>query len=639
MNFKLVSEFKPTGDQPQAVSKLVEGYPKYSRQTLLGITGSGKTFTMSNIIERLNKPTLVLAHNKTLAAQLYNEFKAFFPHNAVEYFVSFYDYYQPESYLPTTDTYIEKDSKVNEKIEQLRLKATAALMTRKDVIIVSSVSCIYNLGSPKNFEGLAINLSVGQKIQRQEILKKLLEIQYERNDTQLKSGNFRVRGSTIDIVQGFEEEITRIHLEEDKITKIEILDHLTLDTTDKPNYVLIFPARHYIIQQDQIQDALASIKYELNHRLKELPELEAQRLKQRTNYDLEMIDQMGYCNGIENYSRHFDKRKPGEPPFCLLDFFPKDFILFIDESHQTIPQVHGMYKGDYTRKKSLIDFGFRLPSAFDNRPLNFSEFEKYLNHTIFVSATPSEYEINSSRQVVQQIIRPTGLLDPEISIRSTKGQIEDLIKEIKQTVKDGSRILVTTLTKRMAEELADFLAKNDIKVRYLHSEIDTLERTEIIRELRLGLFDVLVGINLLREGLDIPEVSLVAILDADKEGFLRNTRSLIQTTGRAARNDKGRVIMYADVMTKSIKEAYEITTTRRKKQIEYNKQNHITPKTIIKPIKEKQVEIKDIKHIAKADIPNIIIELEAQMIIAAEELNFEAAIKLRDRVNELKKRI
>src|SRR3989344_1078440 len=348
MNFKLVSEFKPTGDQPQAVSKLVEGYPKYSRQTLLGITGSGKTFTMSNIIERLNKPTLVLAHNKTLAAQLYNEFKAFFPHNAVEYFVSFYDYYQPESYLPTTDTYIEKDSKVNEKIEQLRLKATAALMTRKDVIIVSSVSCIYNLGSPKNFEGLAINLNVGQKIQRQEILKKLLEIQYERNDTQLKSGNFRVRGSTIDIVQGFEEEITRIHLEEDKITKIEILDHLTLDTTDKPNYVLIFPARHYIIQQDQIQDALASIKYELNHRLKELPELEAQRLKQRTNYDLEMIDQMGYCNGIENYSRHFDKRKPGEPPFCLLDFFPKDFILFIDESHQTIPQVHGMYKGDYT---------------------------------------------------------------------------------------------------------------------------------------------------------------------------------------------------------------------------------------------------------------------------------------------------
>ena len=639
MNFKLVSEFKPTGDQPQAVSKLVEGYPKYSRQTLLGITGSGKTFTMSNIIERLNKPTLVLAHNKTLAAQLYNEFKAFFPHNAVEYFVSFYDYYQPESYLPTTDTYIEKDSKVNEKIEQLRLKATAALMTRKDVIIVSSVSCIYNLGSPKNFEGLAINLNVGQKIQRQEILKKLLEIQYERNDTQLKSGNFRVRGSTIDIVQGFEEEITRIHLEEDKITKIEILDHLTLDTTDKPNYVLIFPARHYIIQQDQIQDALASIKYELNHRLKELPELEAQRLKQRTNYDLEMIDQMGYCNGIENYSRHFDKRKPGEPPFCLLDFFPKDFILFIDESHQTIPQVHGMYKGDYTRKKSLIDFGFRLPSAFDNRPLNFSEFEKYLNHTIFVSATPSEYEINSSGQVVQQIIRPTGLLDPEISIRSTKGQIEDLIKEIKQTVKQGSRVLVTTLTKRMAEELADFLAKNDIKVRYLHSEIDTLERTEIIRELRLGLFDVLVGINLLREGLDIPEVSLVAILDADKEGFLRNTRSLIQTTGRAARNDKGRVIMYADVMTKSIKEAYEITTTRRKKQIEYNKQNHITPKTIIKPIKEKQVEIKDIKHIAKADIPNIIIELEAQMIIAAEELNFEAAIKLRDRVNELKKRI
>ncbi len=639
MDFKLVADFSQAGDQPEAIKKIVEGYPKYSRQTLLGITGSGKTYTMSNVIAKLNKPTLVLAHNKTLAAQLYNEFKAFFPHNAVEYFVSFYDYYQPESYLPTTDTYIEKDSKVNEKIEQLRLKATAALMTRKDVIIVSSVSCIYNLGSPKNFEGLALNLSIGQKIDRQEILKKVLEIQYERNDTELKSGNFRVRGSTIDLVQGFEEEITRIHLEENKISKIEILDHITLDIIEKPSYVLIFPARHYIIEQSQIQDAMASIRQELSQRLPELPELEAQRLKQRTNYDLEMIDQMGYCNGIENYSRHFDKRKPGEPPFCLLDFFPADFILFVDESHQTIPQVHGMYQGDYTRKKSLIDFGFRLPSAFDNRPLNFKEFEKYLNHVIFVSATPAEYELNSSGQVVQQIIRPTGLLDPEISIRPTKGQIQDLIQEIKQTVNKQNRVLVTTLTKRMAEELADFLSKNDIKVRYLHSEIDTLERTEIIRELRLGLFDVLVGINLLREGLDIPEVSLVAILDADKEGFLRNTRSLIQTIGRASRNDQGRVIMYADVMTKSIKEAYDITTNRRKKQLEYNKARNITPKTIIKPIKEKQVEIKDIKHIAKSDIPNIIIELEAKMRISAEELNFEQAIKIRDKITELKKRI
>lgn len=639
MDFKLVADFKEAGDQPQAIKKIVEGYSKYSRQTLLGITGSGKTYTMSNVIEKLNKPTLVLAHNKTLAAQLYNEFKAFFPRNAVEYFVSFYDYYQPESYLPTTDTYIEKDSKVNEKIEQLRLKATAALMTRKDVIIVSSVSCIYNLGSPKNFEGLALNLSVGQKIDRQEILKKVLEIQYERNDTELKSGNFRVRGSTIDLIQGFEEQITRICLQEDKITKIEILDHITLDIIEKPSYVLIFPARHYIIEQSQIKDAITSIRQELSQRLRELPELEAQRLKQRTNYDLEMIDQMGYCNGIENYSRHFDKRKPGEPPFCLLDFFPVDFVLFVDESHQTIPQVHGMYNGDYTRKKSLIDFGFRLPSAFDNRPLNFKEFEKYLNHVIFVSATPAEYEINSSGQVVQQIIRPTGLLDPQIQIRPTKGQIQDLIKEIKQTVKQQNRVLVTTLTKKMAEELADFLSKNDIKVRYLHSEIDTLERTEIIRELRLGLFDVLVGINLLREGLDIPEVALVAILDADKEGFLRNTRSLIQTIGRASRNDKGQVIMYGDVMTKSIKEAYDITTDRRKKQIEYNKAHNITPKTIVKPIKEKQVEIKDVKHIAKSDIPNMIIELEAKMRISAEELNFEQAIKLRDKITELKKRI
>lgn len=639
MDFKLIADFKPTGDQPEAIKKLVDGYLNHSRQTLLGITGSGKTFTMSNIIASLNKPTLVLAHNKTLAAQLYNEFKTFFPNNAVEYFVSFYDYYQPESYLPQTDTYIEKDSKINEKIEQLRLRATAALMTRKDVIIVSSVSCIYSLGSPKNFEGLALNLNLGQKIDRQEILKKLLNIQYERNDTELKQGNFRVRGSTIDLVQGFEDDITRIILEDDKIVKIEILDHVTLDIIEGPPYVLIFPARHYIIEPSALFDAISSIREELKQRLKELPELESQRLKQRTNYDLEMIEQMGYCNGIENYSRHFDKRKPGEPPYCLLDFFPKDFLLFIDESHQTIPQVHGMYHGDYTRKKALIDFGFRLPSAFDNRPLKFQEFEKYLNHVIFVSATPSEYETKGSGQVVEQIIRPTGLLDPEIFIRKTKSQIEDLIKEINFTVKDGNRVLVTTLTKRMAEELADFLAKNNIKVRYLHSEIDTLERTEIIRELRLGVFDVLVGINLLREGLDIPEVSLVAILDADKEGFLRNTRSLIQTIGRAARNDKGRVIMYADTVTQSIKEAYDITTNRRKKQIQYNKVNDITPKTIIKPIKEKQVDIKDTKHIPRSDIPNLIIELEAKMKIAAEELNFEAAIRLRDKVTELKKAI
>lgn len=639
MDFKLIADFKPTGDQPDAIKKLVDGYAKYARQTLLGITGSGKTFTMSNIITSLNKPTLVLAHNKTLAAQLYHEFKGFFPNNAVEYFVSFYDYYQPESYLPQTDTYIEKDSKINEKIEQLRLKATAALLTRRDVIIVSSVSCIYSLGSPKNFEGLALSLNVRQKINRQEILKKLLDIQYERNDTDLKQGNFRVRGSTIDLIQGFEEDITRISLEDDKIIKIEILDHLTLDILDIPHYVLIFPARHYIIEPTALTDAISSIRQELKERLKELPELESQRLKQRTNYDLELIEQMGYCNGIENYSRHFDKRKPGEPPYCLLDFFPKDFLLFIDESHQTVPQVHGMYHGDYTRKKSLIDFGFRLPSAFDNRPLKFQEFERYLNHVIFVSATPSVYETQSSGQVVEQIIRPTGLLDPEVFIRPTKGQIEDLIKEINSTIEQKNRVLITTLTKRMAEELADFLSKNGLKVRYLHSEIDTLERTEIIRELRLGVFDVLVGINLLREGLDIPEVSLVAILDADKEGFLRNTRSLIQTIGRAARNEKGRVIMYADVMTQSIKEAYDITTNRRKKQIQYNKAHNITPKTILKPIKEKQVDIKDTKHIPTPDIPNLIIELEAKMKIAAEELNFEAAIKLRDKVLELKKRI
>src|ERR687897_586736 len=558
-------------------------------QTLLGVTGSGKTYTIANVISRLNKNTLVISHNKTLAAQLYTEFKEFFPRNNVGYFVSFYDYYKPESYLPQTDTYIEKDTEVNEKIEKMRLEATAMLMSGDPTIIVSTVSCIYSLGSPIEWEQSALTLAAGMKIDRKALIHKLIESRYERNDFSLKSGAFRVKGDTVDIIPGYSDDIIRIALFGDEIEKITIHSALDMGRIREARSVKIFPAKHYIMAESSRSSAIDSIKNELDNWLPKLPsDLERQRLASRTKYDIEMIKELGYCSGIENYSRHLDGRAPGQPPYCLLDFFGHDFLLVIDESHVTLPQLHGMYNGDYTRKRMLVDYGFRLPSAFDNRPLKFEEFEKYLsNNVIFVSATPASYELKSSWQIVEQLVRPTGLVDPKVEIRPTKNQIEDLIKEITDRANKDQRTLVTTLTKRMAEDLAEFLAKNDIRVRYLHSEIEGLERTELIRQLRLGEFDVLVGINLLREGLDIPEVSLVAILDADKEGFLRNNTSLIQTFGRAARNIDGMVIMYADNITDSIKSALAETERRRKKQIQYNEKYKITPKSVVKAIPDK----------------------------------------------------
>jgi excinuclease ABC subunit B len=638
--FKLKSPFSPKGDQPKAIKLLVEGLKKgYGKQVLLGVTGSGKTFTISNVISQVNKPTLVIAHNKTLARQLYQEFKDFFPNNRVEYFVSYYDYYQPESYLPSTDTYIEKDLSINPKIEQMRLSATQALMTRKDVIIVASVSCIYSLGDPKNYELLATEFRVGMNIDRQEIISKLLSQQYERNDKDLSAGRFRVRGNIIDVIPGYSEDIVRIELDGDKISKLNILDNMNMTAKDKLEYYYLFPARHFVVEDAVKNDAIASIRKELDEELPKIKDpLIAHRLKQRVNYDLEMIKELGYCKGIENYSRHFDKRKKGEAPFCLMDYFPEDFLLVIDESHQTIPQIHGMYKGDLSRKQNLIEYGFRLPSAYDNRPLRFDEFKEFMNTVIFVSATPSQYEIGESKQVVEQIIRPTGLVDPVIECRPTKGQIDDLIKEISAVVKKDYRVLVTTLTKRMAEELTEYLSEKGIKVRYLHSEIETIERTEILRQLRAKKFDVLVGINLLREGIDIPEVALVAILDADKEGFLRDERSLIQIVGRAARNSESKVILYMDKETDSTTGAIRETARRRSIQLEYNKKNKIIPKTIIKPIQESEIEIKDVKHIPKKEIPSMIIELEKKMKAAADDLNFELAIFLRDKVEDLKRR-
>ncbi|MFA6088348.1 MAG: excinuclease ABC subunit UvrB [Candidatus Woesearchaeota archaeon] len=638
--FVLKAPFKPTGDQPDAIKKLTEGLKKgFPCQTLLGVTGSGKTFTMANVIKEYGKPTIVIAHNKTLAAQLYAELKEFFPDNAVEYFVSYYDYYQPESYLPSSDTYIEKDSSVNPKIEQMRLSATTSLMTRNDVIIVASISCIYGLGDPKSYKSVACKIQKGEKITRQQLLSKFLHMQYERNDKELLPGRFRVKGDVIDIIPGYSENVIRIELFGNEIDKIYELDVKNMiKKHDYPSFVM-FPARHFVIDTDDVDSILNNIRSELNDRLPKMPELEAHRLKQRTNYDLELIKELGFCNGIENYSRYFDKRKEGQPPHCLLDYFPDDFLMIIDESHQTIPQSTGMYKGDYSRKKSLIDFGFRLPSAFDNRPLKFEEFEKYFNHALFVSATPAQYEFDHSKQVAEQLIRPTGLLDPNVEVRITKGQIDDLQLEVEKEVKENRRTIVTTLTKKMAEQLTEYLAQRNIRVRYLHSEIDTLERTEILRQLRAKEFDVLVGINLLREGIDLPEVGLVAILDADKEGFLRNERSLIQTIGRAARNEKGRVIMYADVTTDSMKRAISETNRRRKIQEEYNIKHNITPKTIIKAIPEKKIELRDIKHIAKSDIPKMISKLEKEMNRASEELNFELAIELRERIKMLKSRI
>lgn len=634
--------FPPRGDQPEAIEKLVKGVlTKRGCQTLLGVTGSGKTFTIANVISRTNKNTLIISHNKTLAAQLYAEFKEFFPNNNVGYFVSFYDYYQPESYIPQTDTYIEKDTEVNERIEKMRLEATAMLMSGEPTIIVSTVSCIYSLGSPTEWEESSTTLEKGMTISRRGLIHNLIEARYERNDTSLVPGSFRAKGDTIDIIPGYSNEVIRILLFGDEIEKISIHDHVTLNKIRDIHSVKIFPAKHYIVGDDSRLSAIKSIKRELENWLPNLPsELERQRLTSRTKYDLEMIEELGYCAGIENYSRHLDGRAPGQPPYCLLDFFGEDFLLVIDESHVTIPQLHGMYNGDYTRKKMLVDYGFRLPSAFDNRPLRFKEFEKYLKNVIFVSATPANYEIKSSWQVVEQLVRPTGLVDPKVEIRSTKNQIQDLIDEVTIRVNNNQRTLVTTLTKRMAEDLSEFLAKNNVRVRYLHSEIEGLERTEIIRQLRMGEFDVLVGINLLREGLDIPEVSLVAILDADKEGFLRNNTSLIQTFGRAARHIDGMVILYADHTTDSIRNAMAETERRRRKQIQYNKKNQITPQSVVKPIPDKiSAKTQDIdltKSMARTDLVKLAAETETAMKRFAEDLDFEKAIEFRERLIKIK---
>lgn len=642
MKFKLVSDFKPKGSQPEAIEKLVAGIRKnYNYQTLLGVTGSGKTFTIANVISKVQKPTLVLVHNKTLAAQLYSEFKEFFPENRVEYFVSYYDFYQPESYIPQKDQYIEKDAQINPRIEQMRLAATASLSSRKDVIIVSSVSCIYGIGSPETFRKMGFEITVGQEIPRNKFLRRLIEIQFERNDIELMPGRFRVKGDTIDFIPGYFNNIIRVEMFGDHIETIAEIDKNTGNVIEKFKYFFIYPARHFVIPEDRIREAIASIKEELERNLPKLGMIEAHRLKQRTLYDIEMIEETGFCKGIENYSLHFDGRKKGEKPYSLLDYFGNDFLIIIDESHQTIPQLHGMYNGDYARKKSLVDYGFRLQTALDNRPLRFDEFEEYMkrNTVIFMSATPGKYERQVSGQVVEQIIRPTGLVDPEVFVRPVTGQISDLKSEIDATVKRGERILVTTITKRLAEELTEYLAECGIKTRYLHSDIDTLERTEIIRELRLGKFDVLVGINLLREGLDIPEVGFIGILDANKEGFLRDTKSLIQTIGRAARNVNSTVVLYADTMTDSIRHAVAETKRRRMLQIEYNREHGIVPATIVKAIKEKEIEIKDVKHIPKKDIPNLLIEIEAEMREAADKLDFERAIALRDKIAALKKRV
>ncbi len=640
--FKIRSSFEPKGSQPEAIKKLVSGINKgLNCQTLLGVTGSGKTFTVANVIAQVKKPTIVIAHNKTLAAQLYNEFKEFFPENRVEYFVSYYDYYQPESYIPQKDQYIEKDAQINPKIEQMRLSATASILSRKDVIVVASVSCIYSVGNPSDYKGMGFEIDKKEKMKRNDIMLKLIESQYERNDTELMPGRFRVKGDTIDFIPGYYNNIIRVEMFGSTIENIREIDKITGSTISEMDYFFVYPAKHFVMPQDKLDAAIEKIKEELERRLPELEMVEAHRLKKRTLYDIEMIEETGFCKGIENYSMHLEGRTHGQKPFCLLDYFGDDFLIVIDESHQTIPQVHGMYNGDFSRKRSLVDYGFRLPSALDNRPLKFPEFEQYTKkqNTIFVSATPSEYERKRSGQVVEQIIRPTGLVDPEVFVRRSEGQIDDIKKEIDSCVKKGNRVLLTTITKKLAEELTEYLASQGIRTRYLHSEIDTLERSEIIRELRLGSFDVLVGINLLREGLDIPEVGFIGILDADKEGFLRDTRSLIQTIGRAARNVNSKVILYADKMTDSITAALAETKRRRDMQIAYNREHGITPKTIIKPVKEKQVDIKDTKHIPKSDIPNLVIELEKQMSDASDRLDFETAIVLRDKINDLKKRI
>ena len=638
--FRLHSSFAPCGSQPEAIDQLVLGLRRNERfQTLIGVTGSGKTYTVANVISQVQKPTLVIVHNKTLAEQLYNEFKEFFSDNRVEYFISYYDYYQPESYIPSKDQYIEKDSLINPKIEQMRLATTASLLSRRDVIVVASVSCIYGLGNPENFQSMGFELKVNERISRKDILERLVDILYERSDLDLSPGRFRVNGETIDIIPGYFNNIIRIELFGNKVERISEVDRITGKRVEDMSYFFVYPARHYVIPENELKAAVDSIKAELNERLQELGMIEAHRLRQRTMHDMEMIEETGSCKGIENYSRHFDRRQPGEPPYCLIDYFPDDFLLIIDESHQTLPQLRAMNRGDRSRKKNLVDYGFRLPSSYDNRPLDFEEFERFMRNVIFVSATPGEYELEHSKSPVEQIIRPTGLLDPEVEVRPIDGQVKDVMTEIAGVISRGDRALVTTLTKRLAEELTDYLSQNDIRARYLHSEIQPLERTEIIRELRLGKFDVLVGINLLREGLDIPEVGFIGILDADKEGFLRDEKSLIQTIGRASRNANSRVVLYADRMTGSIKKAMETTERRRSLQMAYNQEHGIVPQTIKKPIREKVVEITDTRHIPKSDIPNAIIELEAEMMAAAERLEFERAIQLRDTVRRLEREL
>ncbi|MBT4192026.1 MAG: excinuclease ABC subunit UvrB [Candidatus Diapherotrites archaeon] len=640
--FKLKAGFKPAGDQIKAISELVDGIKRgVNPQTLMGVTGSGKTFTIANVIQQVQKPTLVLAHNKTLAAQLFNEFKAFFPENRVEYFVSFYDYYQPESYIPASDQYIEKDSQINEYIERMRLSATASLMSRQDVIIIASVSCIYGLGNPDNFTGLGFEIEVGQKVSRKEIQLKLIEAQYARNDIELLSGRYRVKGDTIDLVPGYDRDIIRIEFFGDNVEKIFLIDKASGEKLDELKHYFLFPARHFVVPEEKTKKTIELIRAELATRLPELGMIEAHRLKQRTNYDLELLENLGFCKGIENYSRHFDGRSEGDKPFCLLDYFKNNFLIVVDESHQTLPQFNGMYKGDRKRKETLVEYGFRLPSARDNRPLKFNEFEKYLDKedVIFVSATPDKYERENSKKIVEQIIRPTGLIDPVIEIHGTQGQMQHTLDEIDRIIKRGERVLVTTLTKKLAEEVSDFFASKKIKSRYLHSEIKTLERTELLRQLREGKFDVLVGINLLREGIDLPEVGLIAIFDADKEGFLRDQKSLIQIIGRAARNSASRVILYADRETKSMKGAIEETERRRKIQMEYNKKHNITPKTIIKPIEAAKVLITDTKHIPMSEKKRLVPQLEVEMKEAADKLNFELAIALRDKIAKLKQEL
>ena len=649
--FKLASDFRLTGDQPQAVDKLVEGLKKgYRQQALVGVTGSGKTFTMANAIERVQRPALVICHNKTLAAQLATEFKEFFPENAVEYFVSYYDYYQPEAYIPSTDIYIEKETDINEEIDKLRHAATRALFERRDVIIVASVSCIYSLGSPEEYHSFALTVKRNGNYKRDSLVRRLVDMQYERNDFELTRGKFRIRGDTLEIQPAYEEIALRIEFWGDEIDCIVEVDPLTGELLTYLDQVDIYPAKHFVTPHDKLMAAIEDIKDELEERLKELKAqgklLEAQRLEARTNYDIEMLQEVGYCNGVENYSRHLQRRAPGSAPWTLLDYFPDDFLLFIDESHMTLPQIRGMYHGDISRKQTLVDYGFRLPSALDNRPLNFEEFKERINQVIYVSATPKPYEYEHSQQAVEQLIRPTGLLEPSIEVKPTKGQIDDLIYQIKTRVDKRERCLVTTLTKRMAEELSDYLREMEIKTHYLHSEVETLERVEILRDLRLGVYDVVVGINLLREGLDLPEVSLIAILDADKEGYLRSEEALIQTMGRAARHVNAHAIMYADTITTSMQKAMEETSRRRRIQEAYNKEHGITPQGIKKAIKDITERIQAVAEtrvtyvatsVSKEEMLRLIKQLESQMKAAAKNLEFEKAAMLRDRIIELRK--